>query len=80
MKKSWIHYCNQFCIKIRAIQTWFTEYIWRPPSLSELIQMISNTGLTHLGSEASIYKQKYKNLRSDFIFSNEFNKQAKKNI
>ena len=29
--------------------------IWRPPSLSELTQMIFNKGLTHLGSEASIY-------------------------
>ena len=26
-----------------------------PPSLSELIPMILNTGLTHLGSEASNY-------------------------
>ena len=26
---------------------------WRPPSLSELTQMIFNTVLTHLGSEAS---------------------------
>ena len=25
---------------------------WRPPSLSELIPMIFNTGLTHLGPEA----------------------------
>ena len=28
--------------------------IWRPPRLSELTQMIFNTGLTHLGSGASI--------------------------
>ena len=28
---------------------------WRPPSLSELTSMISNMGLTHLGSEASKY-------------------------
>ena len=28
--------------------------IWRPLSLSELTPMISNAGLTHLGSEASI--------------------------
>ena len=28
--------------------------IWRPLSLSELNPMIFNTGLTHLGSEASI--------------------------
>ena len=32
----------------------------RPPSLSELTPMIFNTGLTHLGSEASI--SSYKNL------------------
>ena len=30
-----------------------TINIWRPPSLSELTPMISNKGLTHLGSEAS---------------------------
>ena len=29
-------------------------YIWMPPSLSEFTPMIINTGLTHLGSEASI--------------------------
>ena len=29
---------------------------WRPPSLSELTPMLFNTGLTHLGSEASISK------------------------
>ena len=28
---------------------------WRPPSLSELTLMLSNMGLTHLGSEASNY-------------------------
>ena len=28
---------------------------WRPPSLSELTPIVFNTGLTHLGSEASIY-------------------------
>ena len=33
----------------------FFRHIWRPPSLSELTPMIFNTGLTHLGSEASIY-------------------------
>ena len=27
---------------------------WRPPSLSELTPMLFNTGLIHLGSEASI--------------------------
>ena len=30
-------------------------YIWRPPSQSELTPMVFNTGLTHLGSDASIY-------------------------
>ena len=29
--------------------------VWRPPTLSELSQMIFNMGLTHLGSEVSIY-------------------------
>ena len=29
--------------------------IWRRPSLSELTPIIFNTGLTHLGSVASIY-------------------------
>ena len=32
-----------------------SDYIWRPPSLGELTLMIFNMGLTHLGSEASIY-------------------------
>ena len=32
-----------------------TNNTWRLTSLSELIPMISNTGLTHLDSEASIY-------------------------
>ena len=31
---------------------------WRPPSLSELTPMVFNTGLTHLGSEASISQEK----------------------
>ena len=34
--------------------------IWWPPSLSELTPMVFNTGLTHLGSEASIYDLKIK--------------------
>ena len=29
--------------------------IWKPPSLGELTPIIFNKGLTHLGSEASIY-------------------------
>ena len=36
----------------------FYLYKWRPPRLSELTPMIFNTGLTHLGSEASIYTRK----------------------
>ena len=31
-------------------------YIWKHPCLSELTPIISNTGLTHLGLEASIYE------------------------
>ena len=34
-----------------------TNNNWRHPSLSELIPMISNTGLMDLGSEASNYNQ-----------------------
>ena len=30
---------------------------WRPQNLSELTPMISNTGLTHLGSKSSMYSQ-----------------------
>ena len=33
--------------------------IWRSPSLSELTSMIFNKGLTHLGSEASIYSNSF---------------------
>ena len=33
----------------------FWKLNWRPPSLSELTQMIFNVGLTHLGSETSNY-------------------------
>ena len=29
--------------------------IWRPPSLSKLTPVVFNTGLTHLGSDASKY-------------------------
>ena len=35
-----------------------THFIWRCLSLSELTPMIFNTGLTHLGTEASIYSWK----------------------
>ena len=35
-------------------------FIWRPPSLSEITPMDFNTWLTHLGSEASIYKENKK--------------------
>ena len=32
---------------------------WRPPSLSGLTPMVFNTGLTHLGSEASNQRVNY---------------------
>ena len=32
-----------------------SRYIWRPPRLKELTSMVFKTGLTHLGSKASIY-------------------------
>ena len=45
---------------------------WRPPRLSELTPMISNTGLTHLGSEASnyIYENLAKNAKLIEIIHN----------
>ena len=43
--------CISLLIKIHILMKCF---IWRPPSLSELTPMIFNTGLTHLGLEASI--------------------------
>ena len=33
----------------------FVKYIWRPPSLSKLTPMIFESGLTHIGSDASIF-------------------------
>ena len=36
-------------------QVWISKYNWRPLSLSELIPMILNMRLSHLGSEASSY-------------------------
>ena len=33
--------------------------MWKPPSLSELTPMIFNKGVTHLGSEASIYMNNF---------------------
>ena len=38
--------------------TVYSYEICRPSSLSELTPMIFNTGLTHLGSDASIYQLK----------------------
>ena len=46
---------NLVLIPSTYILIFFNIYIWRPPSLSELTPMIFNTGLTHLGSEASNY-------------------------
>ena len=42
---------------IKLHSTWhlFFLILWRPPSLSELTLMLFYTGLTHLGSEASIF-------------------------
>ena len=40
-----------FCSFIMTVKL---QYIWRPPSLSELTPMIFNMGLTQLGLEASI--------------------------
>ena len=44
---------------VNAVRIWeilyHYNYKWRPPSPSELTPMISNTRLTHLGSEAFIY-------------------------
>ena len=54
-------------------------YIWRPPSLSELSPMIFSMGLTHLGSEATIYlSPKYKILNYTLCGENYF--KVEKNI
>ena len=39
--------------RLRKYRPSIPHCIWRPTSLSELTPMIYNTGLTHLGSEAS---------------------------
>ena len=44
-----------FIILLLLDEIFFSMITWRPPSLSELTPMIFNAGLTHLGSEASIY-------------------------
>ena len=49
-------YCNLFLWKLDQIRL----DKWRPPSLSELTQLIFNMGLTHLGSEASIFVPLYR--------------------
>ena len=54
------YFCKKNYIEIIMIrflpkQCWYNICNWRPPSLSELIPMIFNTELTHLGSETSNY-------------------------
>ena len=72
---SWILYtqCNSRCVYLIRTLHWilyghghlrnkdytYINYNWRPPSLSELTPMVFNTGLTHLGSEASKYTCMY---------------------
>ena len=46
-------------VKRRQFNKDLLQSNWRPPSLSELTAMIFNTGLTHLGSEASNCKKKH---------------------
>ena len=41
---------------------------WRPPSLSELTPIKFNTGLTHLGLEASIFDRFLKNSKKSVLF------------
>ena len=38
-----------------SINFFYLKSIWRPPSLSKFTPSTSNMGLTHFGSEASIY-------------------------
>ena len=40
---------------IMNVNNYVNGIIWKPPSLSELTQIIPIMELTHLGSEASIY-------------------------
>ena len=51
---------NIICYKVNRIM--YLHTIWRPPSLSELTPYLIQLGLTHLGSEASIYIIEYSNL------------------
>ena len=53
--------------------------IWRPPSLSELTPMIFNMGLTHSGSESSIYMSVIVNLLLQANQKSEINKKQKSN-
>ena len=46
----YLHFNNEY-----YMVSYWIKCIWRPPSLSELTPMIFSIGLTHLGSEASIY-------------------------
>ena len=48
--------------KNKSMKTHFNNLpciIWKPPSLSELISMIFDMGLTYLGLEASNYLNHY---------------------
>ena len=44
---------KKMLIKVKTDLSLMIIGIWSSPSLSESTQMISNIGLTHLGSEAS---------------------------
>ena len=43
-------------------------FIMEAPSLNELTPMIFNMGLTHLDSEASIYRILYKNMKQLYLY------------
>ena len=51
---------------------WFMLSIWRPSRLSELTRMVFDTGLTHLGSEASNLLKQWSQ-RTSLIKFNWFN-------
>ena len=58
-------FCNHD--NLRSNLMTFMKAIWMPPSLSELTQMISDTGLTHLGLEASIWSDLPRHINSIII-------------
>ena len=47
----------QVLLQSCKMQVNVSQEIWKSPSLSELTPMLFNTGLAHLGSEASIFKE-----------------------